>query len=414
VSEDILNIWVGKFESDREFNAFMDEKYSRDDDVPLSEFAASQNKTWYDHDWLEYYYSDTDQKELFGSILEKYHYAVRSIVDEKQISGWNAIILFAEEWSSPVAKVEEPELWHLGQFDPEFLKNSRSRYEPGSISSEFWTDFPQGSDAMEELKVSAQDDIASKIKLGVIALCGIGMDKDEKLHRELFAVSNASPTLIREALHAVANLDYAEAWYALYGLSMGEGEHLATDDERRSYIETAVRLGSDEAKSGLATMLMYGWGNKLYSKDYDRAEELLLSLSEYNSGKLHQVYCLYGMKKDKEKAFVWKKRDVDTYGHGESANKIARSYLLGEGVEIDRTESAKYLYIKLCQLESDKIRERDIEFIEELTDDELGEGRRLAREWVENVGLAVAAARGKLAHFSGEIHDPFEARLKGS
>ena len=413
MSENTLNIWVGKFESSAKFVAFMEEKYSEDDDAPLSDFAASQKEAWYDHDWLEYYYNDADQKELFASVPDRYLHAVRSIIEKKQIEGYNAIILFSEEWSSPVEKVEKPELWHLGQFDNEFLKQSRIKYEPGSIPDHFWTDFPQDADVMKQLKASAEDDAASKIKLGILALCGIGMDQDKELHRSLFAASNASPTMIHEALHTVAKLDYAEAWNALYGLSVGEGEHLATDDERRSYIETAAQLGSDDAKSGLARMLMYDWGSKLYKNDYDRAEELLLSLSEYNSGKLHQVYCLYQLKKDDEKAFVWKKRDVDTYGHGQSANHIAVSYMEGKGVEVNLIESAKYLYIRLCQLEAHKLSERDIEFLEKLSDDELAEGRQRAKEWIENVGLAVAAARGKLAHFSGEIHDPFEARLKG-
>ena len=415
MSEDVLNIWIGKFESEAKFHAFMEEKYSEDEDTPLSEFATSQRKNWYDHDWLEYYFNQTNQDQLLNHIPNKYHYAVQSLIKEKQIADCNAIILFAEEWRSPVSKVVQPELWHLGQFDKAFLKRSRAAYVANSTSTSFWKDLPKDSAEMKRLEGDAEADTASKIKLGIMALCGIGMEKDQKLQKLLFAKSNASPLMIHEGLLAIAELGYPEAWLELYTSSEDEGQELATDDERRRYIETAVRLGSDDAKSKLASMLMYGWMSKLYEEDYDRAEALLLSISEYtSSSQLHQVYCLYNMRNEDTKAFLWKKRGVDTYGDGWSADTVAQSYKLGEGVEQDKTECAKYLYLSLCQEEPGNASESQLKLVAELSDDELSEGRQLAKAWIETVGLAVAAARGGLAHFSGEVHDPFQTRVGSS
>ncbi len=414
MSVDTVNIWLGKFESFEHFNLFLKETYDEnDDDAPISQFAASQSETFYDHDWLEYYYSNKGQGDLLRNIPQIYHHAVNIKLKEKSISNSNGIILFYDEWSSPIDKVETPELWHLGQFDEEFLRNSRNKYTPQSIPSVFWIDFPQTSDDIIALEKQAQKDTASMIKLGIMALCGVNMVKDEKRRQSLFSQANASPVMTREALLTVANSGYAEAWFALYSHCVTEARDLASDDERREYIENAVKLGSDEAKCSLARMLMYGWGSDLYEEDYDKAEELLLSISDFNSsGLLHMLYCLYSLKNDDKNAFIWKKREADTYGDSWATNYIADAYIEGNGIEKNLNKAAKYLYINLCQNKQESFEETDLELLEQLSNDELNAGRLLAKEWIEHKGVAIAAARGRLAHFSGEEYDPFEIYLK--
>ena len=414
MSVDTVNIWLGKFNSLEHFNSFLEETYDdEDDDAPISQFAASQNDTFYDHDWLEYYFSKKDQKDLLRNIPQIYRHAVNLIIKEKNITDANGIILFYDDWSSPVEKVKSPKLWHLGQFDEEFLKNSRNEYIPESIPTEFWNDFPQTSDDISALEKLAKTDTASMIKLGIMALCGINMEKDQKRKDSLFSKANASPVMVKEALLSVAKCDYAEAWLALYFLCNTEAKDLASDDDRREYIEKAVELGSDDAKFSLANILMYGWGSDLYENDYDRAEELLLSVSDFNSsGKLHVMYCLYSMKKDNKKAFIWKKRNADTYGGSNSNKYIANAYIDGKGIEKDLIEAAKYLYLALCQEQLNSFKDFDLERLKQLSIDELNAGRLLAKEWIEQKGIAIAAARGRLAHFKGEEYDPFETYLK--
>lgn len=57
--------WVGYFPSEKRFLKFMEETYNDDDEVPLSEFAASQGTTWYDHDWLEFSYEPEKSIEQY-------------------------------------------------------------------------------------------------------------------------------------------------------------------------------------------------------------------------------------------------------------------------------------------------------------------------------------------------------------
>ncbi len=390
----------------------MEEDYSEDDDASISGFAASQNVTFYDHDWLEYFFQGDDQKTLLENVPGIYANLVQAIVKKKNIADCNGIILFYDEWPKPVNVVDKPKLWHLGQFDEKPLKKRRKKYKPESIPASFWTDFPQGPAEIGALEDEAQTDSASMIKLGILARCGINMDKDAQLMRTLFNRANASPVMRYEALTAVANLGYAEAWLELYSLSRNECAESATDDQRREYIETAVKLGLDESKSELASLLMYDWGHTLYEKDCDRAEELLLSITDFNSsGRIHQVYCLYSMKKDDENAFIWRKRDADSYGHSSTTSAMVKLYREGIGIDKDLTQAAKYLYLSLCQQDSGKLKPSALEQIEALSTDDLLAGRKLAKDWIKDVRVAVAAARGKLAHFSGEKYDPFEAFL---
>ncbi len=48
----LINVWLGKAENKRRYSAFLKEQYG-DDSRPISEFAASQGETFYDHDFVE-------------------------------------------------------------------------------------------------------------------------------------------------------------------------------------------------------------------------------------------------------------------------------------------------------------------------------------------------------------------------
>lgn len=69
---DTLDFWVGNFNSEEDFYDFVeeDENYyllEESDDIHISEFAASQNVVWLDHDFVEYGYEDGNK-----TIYEKF------------------------------------------------------------------------------------------------------------------------------------------------------------------------------------------------------------------------------------------------------------------------------------------------------------------------------------------------------
>jgi hypothetical protein len=49
---DVSHIWLGLFTTDGPGDFFV-ERHDREDDEPLSHFAASQGEQWYDHDFVE-------------------------------------------------------------------------------------------------------------------------------------------------------------------------------------------------------------------------------------------------------------------------------------------------------------------------------------------------------------------------
>ena len=89
--------WIGNVESRERFYEFVAENEDADDLIPLSNFAASQNETWYDHDFFEAGFSKAS-----GSILKKfgrYSYAkqwaeeIEKKMSEHNIQSINAFIM---------------------------------------------------------------------------------------------------------------------------------------------------------------------------------------------------------------------------------------------------------------------------------------------------------------------------------
>ncbi|MDQ1097212.1 MULTISPECIES: immunity 22 family protein [Chryseobacterium] len=67
-----LDFWVGNFNNEEDFYEFVeeDENYyllEESDDIHISQFAASQDTVWFDHDLIEYGFEDGNR-----AIYEKF------------------------------------------------------------------------------------------------------------------------------------------------------------------------------------------------------------------------------------------------------------------------------------------------------------------------------------------------------
>jgi hypothetical protein len=60
MEENVAHFWAGTFENKDLFDAFYAEKYRASTTQPVSKFAASQNLTWLDHDFVEAGYQPED------------------------------------------------------------------------------------------------------------------------------------------------------------------------------------------------------------------------------------------------------------------------------------------------------------------------------------------------------------------
>ena len=58
IEYEIVSAWVGVFPSSEDLDSYLDETYSDDDSEPISSFAADQGEAFYDHDFLEFSFSD--------------------------------------------------------------------------------------------------------------------------------------------------------------------------------------------------------------------------------------------------------------------------------------------------------------------------------------------------------------------
>ena len=152
-----LHIWLGKFDSSKQFSEFFKESYS-DDGSPINEFAKSQNKSYYDHDWMEKYFINKGKSQndfISQHVPEPYTTTVQAIVKKKSITEVNAIILYSEKWESDAqSKDADPTLWYLGEFNERTIASLRPELDNDSLSvdTQWWTNFPDNDKALTDLE----------------------------------------------------------------------------------------------------------------------------------------------------------------------------------------------------------------------------------------------------------------------
>lgn len=116
-----VDIWVGHFPSQSDFDAYLVES-SKDDDEPISRFAADQGTNFYDHDFVEASFRSTpvDFPQLIaGHAAEKSYFAAASAAYQSLSAGpTNAVILaFGRQFEGPQsASGDGYRLTYLGEF----------------------------------------------------------------------------------------------------------------------------------------------------------------------------------------------------------------------------------------------------------------------------------------------------------
>jgi hypothetical protein len=119
----VVDLWVGRFKSEHSFDAYLQETYSHDGVAPLSQFAADQNQTFYDHDFVEAGLHDTtdDVSRLLDghSFANSYIDAASEAFRASGSGSANAVILvFGREIHKPQSVERSTySLTYLGRFD---------------------------------------------------------------------------------------------------------------------------------------------------------------------------------------------------------------------------------------------------------------------------------------------------------
>ena len=115
------HFWVGFCSSQERLASYLHEDYDRaDDDQPISEFAADQVLTWYDHDFLEVNFCDSANSiaELVAgcSYHEQYAEELSRRAGHIGVPRFNTLIFITDSEVPDPRPVQKPDisLYYLG------------------------------------------------------------------------------------------------------------------------------------------------------------------------------------------------------------------------------------------------------------------------------------------------------------
>ena len=254
-----VNVLLARFESEQQLGEFFDEQYDDDDDVPISQFAESQGTMFYDHDWLEVHFDDDSTASLLRKLPGRCAALVEAAAESLGIDDPNCVILFHDEWPNPKSSLGSPSIWHMGEFNNRTLSELRPTYEPGTVESEWWTDFPASDEATSTLRRRANDesDPIASAKLGALLLANAIEPAYEIETQDMIRRAQLLPVALHECLLAVAAMGHADVWLELFSLTEQGDVDGVTHADCLHYLERAADLGSSVAQFQLASLLMY-------------------------------------------------------------------------------------------------------------------------------------------------------------
>ena len=119
------HIWLGQFQSEKALEAYFEESYHDSDleqEAPMNRFAADQGVDFYDHDWLEYSFSNTGN---LSTLITEHSYADDYITHVAEFAKANGLTNINTFIMVDYAEVPEPKscikldytLWFVGTFE---------------------------------------------------------------------------------------------------------------------------------------------------------------------------------------------------------------------------------------------------------------------------------------------------------
>lgn len=118
-----VDVWIGRFPSRRDFDAYLAEHIHDDDNRPISRFAADQNQPYYDHDLVEGSFKRSTSN--VANLLMNHSYAgsylqmVQEAFHKSGVRAANTIILGFDAVIKSPCSLESGNLWltYLGRFE---------------------------------------------------------------------------------------------------------------------------------------------------------------------------------------------------------------------------------------------------------------------------------------------------------
>ncbi len=121
---EIVDIWLGNFPSRARLEAYFHEVIDPDDDdVPISEFATAMHQPFYDHDFVEHRFHDSNQSP--DGLLRPHSFAksylgnaVEAAARLGVLSGNTSVLVWGHSILHPISVItEEYSLNYIGRFE---------------------------------------------------------------------------------------------------------------------------------------------------------------------------------------------------------------------------------------------------------------------------------------------------------
>ena len=118
---EIIDIWVGRFVSEADADAFFEESFTEEGDS-TSTFARQMRQDWYDQDFVERSYLNASQTDLPVALRQhsfSSSYAQPAATAAGRLRPFNSVLLvWNKEIEQPLSvEGEQFELQYIGRFD---------------------------------------------------------------------------------------------------------------------------------------------------------------------------------------------------------------------------------------------------------------------------------------------------------
>lgn len=118
----IFDVWLGRFPSRDAYVAYFEENFSGEDDTPINKFAEDQGVTFFDHDWMEEYYQQSEDLVALitpAAYSKDYIDLVIRDAGARNIGSANTFIIIENDQIPDPRSVrrKDYELWYMGEYN---------------------------------------------------------------------------------------------------------------------------------------------------------------------------------------------------------------------------------------------------------------------------------------------------------